>query len=46
MEQRQKVQAVEMLLDAQLKKLNVIKQRQEQKMFDEIATQQFVRRHM
>ena len=46
MEQRKKVQAVEMLLEAQVKKLSVIKQRQEQKMFDEIATQQFIRRRV
>ena len=46
MEQRRKVQAVEMLLENQKKKLQAVKQRQEQKMFDEIATQQFIRRRI
>ena len=44
MKQRQKVQAVELLQEKQLKKLAIKAQRNEQKMFDEIATQQFVRR--
>jgi len=44
--QRQKVQAVEKLKKNQMIKLNIKQQRQEQKMFDEIATQQFIRRSM
>tara|TARA_B110000467_G_C18270393_1_gene451961 strand:+ start:309 stop:746 length:438 start_codon:yes stop_codon:yes gene_type:complete len=43
--QRQKVKAVELLREKRLKKMNVAEQRAEQKMFDEIATQQFVRRN-
>ncbi len=46
MKQRQKVQAIEMLRDKKLKKLALIESRKEQKMFDEMATQQFVRRNM
>lgn len=46
LKQRQKVQAVEHLLEVQMKKLAIKAQKQEQKMFDEIATQQFVRRHL
>lgn len=42
--QRRKVQAVEMLRDKQLVKLALIAAKQEQKMFDEIATQRFIRR--
>ncbi|WP_077339336.1 flagellar export protein FliJ [Pseudocolwellia agarivorans] len=42
--QRQKVQAVELLRDKKLKALALIDNKREQKMFDEIATQQFVRR--
>lgn len=42
--QRQKVKAVEHLRETQLKKAALIEQKNEQKMFDEIATQQFVRR--
>ena len=42
--QRQKVQAVELLRGKKLKMQVVIENKQEQKMFDEIATQQFVRR--
>ncbi len=45
MQQRQKVQAVELLKEKQDKKLQLIAARKEQVMFDEIATQQFVRRH-
>ena len=44
MKQRQKVQAVELLKEKQLQKIALKAQREEQKMFDEIATQQFVRR--
>jgi flagellar FliJ protein len=44
--QRQKIQAVELLLEKKKKVLLVIANKQEQKMFDEIATQQFVRRKM
>ncbi len=44
--QRQKIQAVELLLDKKKKALALIANKQEQKMFDEIATQQFVRRKM
>ncbi len=43
--QHQKVQAVELLLAKQQAKLAIIAEKREQKMFDEIATQQFVRRH-
>lgn len=43
--QRQKIQAVELLLDKKRDALVIIANKQEQKMFDEIATQQFVRRH-
>lgn len=42
--QRQKVQAVELLKDKALAKLAKKEARREQLMFDEIATQQFVRR--
>ena len=45
LEQRRKIQAVELLRDKKLAALQVIANKQEQKMFDEIATQQFVRRH-
>ena len=44
LKQRQKVKAVELLRDKRLQKLAVAADRAEQKMFDEIATQQFVRR--
>ena len=44
LKQRQKVKAVELLRDKRLKNLAVAADRAEQKMFDEIATQQFVRR--
>mgnify|MGYP001384883439 FL=1 len=44
--QRQKIQAVELLLDKKRQALEVTANKQEQKMFDEIATQQFVRRKM
>jgi flagellar FliJ protein len=44
--QRQKIQAVEVLLDKKREALVIIANKQEQKMFDEIATQQFVRRKM
>ncbi|TWX54121.1 flagellar export protein FliJ [Colwellia hornerae] len=44
--QRQKIQAVELLLDKKTQALTIIANKQEQKMFDEIATQQFVRRKM
>ena len=44
--QRQKVQAVEHLRAKKLKVMRVKADKQEQKMFDEIATQQFVRRHV
>lgn len=42
--QRRKVQAVEMLRDKQLAKFALVAAKQEQKMFDEIATQQYIRR--
>lgn len=45
LKQRQKVQAVEHLKEIQMKKTAQIAMRKEQKMFDEIATQQFVRRN-
>lgn len=44
-EQRRKIQAVELLRDKKLAALQVVANKQEQKMFDEIATQQFVRRN-
>jgi len=44
--QRQKIQAVELLKDKKLKAIASIANKREQKMFDEIATQQFVRRHL
>jgi flagellar FliJ protein len=44
--QRQKIQAVELLLDKKRQALEITANKQEQKMFDEIATQQFVRRKM
>jgi flagellar FliJ protein len=44
--QRQKIQAVELLLDKKKQALEITANKQEQKMFDEIATQQFVRRKM
>lgn len=44
--QRQKVQAVESLRDKKLSVLKIKADKAEQNMFDEIATQQFVRRHM
>ena len=39
-----KIQAVELLRDGKLAELKLAANKQEQKMFDEIATQQFVRR--
>jgi flagellar FliJ protein len=44
--QRQKVQAVELLREKKLKMQSVIENKREQKMFDEIATQRFVRRNL
>lgn len=44
LKQRQKVQAVELLRKQRLKKAALAEDRLEQKMFDEIATQQYVRR--
>jgi flagellar FliJ protein len=44
LEQRRKIQAVELLRDKKLAALQLVANKQEQKMFDEIATQQFVRR--
>jgi len=46
MKQRQKVKAVEHLRDKQLKKMAAIAQSNEQKMFDEMATQQYIRRRL
>lgn len=46
LEQRRKVQAVELLRDKKLAALQLAADRQEQKMFDEIATQQYVRRRL
>ena len=46
LQQRQKVQAVELLRNKKLKKLAIIADKQEQKMFDEISTQRFVRRNL
>ena len=42
--QRQKVKAVELLRDKRLKKIVIAEDRAEQKMFDEISTQQYIRR--
>lgn len=44
LKQRQKVQAVEMLVDKRTLALAKIADKKEQSMFDEIATQQFLRR--
>jgi len=44
LKQRQKLQAVEHLRELQMKKEMAKAQREEQKMFDEIATQQFIRK--
>jgi len=44
--QRQKIQAVELLLDKKKQALLIVANKQEQQMFDEIATQQFVRRKL
>ncbi len=44
LQQRQKVQAVELLREHKLTKLQQQASKQEQKMFDEIASQQFIRR--
>lgn len=44
LEQRKKIQAVELLREKKLAALKLVANKQEQKMFDEIATQQFVRR--
>ncbi len=44
--QRQKVKAVEHLRDKQVKKIALVEQKNEQKMFDEIATQQYIRRRL
>lgn len=44
LEQRKKIQAVELLREKKLVALKLASNKQEQKMFDEIATQQFVRR--
>lgn len=45
LKQRQKVQAVETLREKRNKKLALLAEKKEQKMFDEIATQQFIRRN-
>ncbi|NQZ82626.1 MAG: flagellar export protein FliJ [Colwellia sp.] len=42
--QRQKIQAVELLRDKKSKAIATLADKREQKMFDEMATQQFVRR--
>ena len=44
MKQRQKVKAVEHLRDKQLRKIARVADTNEQKMFDEISNQQFIRR--
>ncbi|MFT6919666.1 MAG: flagellar FliJ protein [Cognaticolwellia sp.] len=44
LEQRQKIQAVELLRNKKLAALQLVANKKEQKMFDEMATQQFVRR--
>lgn len=45
LEQRRKIQAVELLRDKKLAIVALSANKQEQKMFDEIATQQYVRRN-
>lgn len=45
LKQRQKVQAVEMLKNKKNNEITKIENRKEQNMFDEIATQQFLRKH-
>jgi len=42
--QRQKVQAVELLLNKKIQQLQIKANKQEQRMFDEISTQQFLRK--
>jgi flagellar FliJ protein len=44
LKQRQKVKAVELLCERRQKKLVKVAEKIEQKMFDEIATQQYLRR--
>lgn len=44
LKQRQKVKAVELLRDKRLKVIEAAAERTEQKLFDEIATQQYIRR--
>lgn len=46
LKQRQKVEAVELLRDKRLKKAQAIEDKREQAMFDEISTQQFIRRNV
>lgn len=46
LKQRQKVKAVELLRDKRLQKIANEAERVEQKMFDEIATQQYIRRQV
>jgi len=46
LKQRQKVKAVELLRNKRLEKMSLAEQRTEQKMFDEIANQQFIRRNL
>ncbi|MBU2892926.1 flagellar export protein FliJ [Colwellia sp. D2M02] len=46
LKQRQKLKAVQSLQEQRMKKLNLAEQKREQKMFDEIATQQFIRRNI
>jgi len=44
--QKQKVRAVELLRTNAMKKMAIVASRKEQKMFDEMSTQQYVRRHL
>jgi flagellar FliJ protein len=46
LKQRQKVKAVELLRDQRQKKRLKVAEKNEQKMFDEIATQQYIRRSL
>ncbi|GAA0815623.1 flagellar export protein FliJ [Colwellia asteriadis] len=46
LKQRQKLKAVQSLQEQRMKKLNLAEQKREQKMFDEIATQQLIRRNI
>jgi len=46
LKQQQKVKAVELLRNKRLEKIAIAAEKTEQKMFDEIATQQYIRRNI